>query len=200
MRRPTASIAWRGWWACLLLSTGLPLLAPAAAAAIGPRILEPVRSVPPHLAGRFRDARGFQQSSTGQYYVFDRRAHLPIAQPVLGERELVYVTECILSGWISSTGRFVTEFEKRCYGMSEAGIRREYMESLTARLSGLEMVVMGILSDAQELLTFSFGDGRSVVQSRKLMNIAKYILSTMMEDRLLAENSRKINAIHDRTA
>lgn len=46
--------------------------------------------------------------------LFDRRAHLPVAQPVLGERELVYVTECILSGWISSTGRFVTEFEKRC--------------------------------------------------------------------------------------
>lgn len=52
------------------------LLLAAAAAAIGPRILEPVRSVPPHLAGRFRDARGFQQSSTGQYYVFDRRAHM----------------------------------------------------------------------------------------------------------------------------
>lgn len=46
--------------------------------------------------------------------LFDSRAHLPIAQPLLGERELVYVTECILSGWISSTGRFVKEFEKRC--------------------------------------------------------------------------------------
>ena len=46
--------------------------------------------------------------------IYDRRAHLPVAQPVLGERELVYVTECILSGWISSTGRFVGEFEKRC--------------------------------------------------------------------------------------
>ncbi len=46
--------------------------------------------------------------------LYDRRAHLPVAQPVLGERELVYVTECILSGWISSTGRFVGEFEKRC--------------------------------------------------------------------------------------
>ena len=46
--------------------------------------------------------------------LFDRRAHLPIAQPVLGERELVYVTECILTGWISSTGRFVGEFERRC--------------------------------------------------------------------------------------
>lgn len=46
--------------------------------------------------------------------VFDRRAHLPVAQPLLGERELVYVTECILTGWISSTGRFVGEFERRC--------------------------------------------------------------------------------------
>ena len=46
--------------------------------------------------------------------LYDRRAHLPIAQPALGERELVYVTECILTGWISSTGRFVGEFERRC--------------------------------------------------------------------------------------
>ena len=94
----------------------------------------------------------------------------------------------------------MTEFESKCYGMSAADIERQYMQSITARLSGLEMVVMGILSDAQELLTFSFGDGRSVDQSRKLMNIAKYILSTMMEDKLLAQNARKINAIHDRTA
>jgi len=94
----------------------------------------------------------------------------------------------------------MTEFESKCYGMSEADIKRQYMQSITARLSGLEMVVMGILSDAQELLTFSFGDGRSVDQSRKLMNIAKYILSTMMEDKLLAENASKVHKIHDRTA
>jgi perosamine synthetase len=46
--------------------------------------------------------------------IFDRRAHLPVAQPVLGEKELVNVTECILSGWISSNGRFVGEFERLC--------------------------------------------------------------------------------------
>lgn len=46
--------------------------------------------------------------------IYDRRAHLPVAQPVLGEKELVNVTECILSGWISSTGRFVAEFERAC--------------------------------------------------------------------------------------
>src|SRR5262245_4400317 len=30
--------------------------------------------------------------------LYDRRAHLPVAQPMLGERELVNVTECILTG------------------------------------------------------------------------------------------------------
>jgi hypothetical protein len=44
----------------------------------------------------------------------------------------------------------MTEFEKNCYGMTEADIRDEYMNSLTARVSGLEMVAMGVLSDAQE--------------------------------------------------
>ena len=50
------------------------------------------------------------------------------------------------------------------------------MNSLTARLSGLEMVVMSVLSDAQELLAM----GRDE-DSRKNMNIAKFILSEMME-------------------
>jgi perosamine synthetase len=43
---------------------------------------------------------------------FDQRTHIPVSQPVLGERELVYVSECVLTGWVSSTGRFVTRFEK----------------------------------------------------------------------------------------
>src|SRR5262249_3777834 len=32
-------------------------------------------AIPAHLAGRFRDPIGFQQSRDGQYFVFDRRAH-----------------------------------------------------------------------------------------------------------------------------
>ena len=92
----------------------------------------------------------------------------------------------------------MTEFEKRCYGMSQEDIKRQYMQGITARLSGLEMVAMSVLSDAQELLTF--GHEQATDQARMNINIAKFILSEMMEDRLLAENSRKINAIHDRTA
>ena len=73
----------------------------------------------------------------------------------------------------------MTEFEKNCYGITEATIREEYMNSITAKFSGLEMVAMSVLSDAQELLTF--GHDQAMDQARKNMNIAKFILSEMMD-------------------
>jgi hypothetical protein len=75
----------------------------------------------------------------------------------------------------------MTEFEKNCYGMSTEDIRGQYMQSITARLSGLEMVAMGVLSDAQELMTF--GNKQATDQARKNINIAKFILSEMMDKR-----------------
>ena len=78
----------------------------------------------------------------------------------------------------------MTEFEKNCYGMTEADIRDEYMNSLTARVSGLEMVAMGVLSDAQELM--SFGHAQATDQARKNINIAKFILSEMMDSKVSA--------------
>ena len=75
----------------------------------------------------------------------------------------------------------MTEFEKQCYGMSTADIHEQYIHSVTARFSGIEMVIMGILSDAQELQ--SFNHAQALDQSRKLMNIAKYILSEMLEEK-----------------
>jgi perosamine synthetase len=35
-----------------------------------------------------------------------------VNEPALGERELEYVTECVRSGWVSSSGRFIAEFER----------------------------------------------------------------------------------------
>jgi hypothetical protein len=66
----------------------------------------------------------------------------------------------------------MTEFEKNCYGMTEADIREEYLNSLTARLSGVEMVVAGILSDCQEMLEMGY-DKDSI---RKQLNIAKFCI------------------------
>jgi len=76
-------------------------------------------------------------------------------------------------------GTKMTEFETKCYGMSEADIHEQYMNSSTYKYSGPEMVVMGILSDAQELMTF--GHDQATDQARKNINIAKFILSEMLE-------------------
>ena len=73
----------------------------------------------------------------------------------------------------------MTEFEKNCYGMTEADIREQYMQSITAKFSGLEMVAMSVLSDAQELMAMG-----ATEQSRKTINIAKFILSEMMEQKM----------------
>jgi hypothetical protein len=70
----------------------------------------------------------------------------------------------------------MTEFESKCYGMSQSDIQEQYMNGLTAKLSGLEMVAMGVLSDAQELIAMGNDE-----MARKQINIAKYILSEMMD-------------------
>ena len=81
------------------------------------------------------------------------------------------------------------EDEKRMFGMSQEDIRTYYMESITAEVSGLEMVVAGILSDCQEMIAAGvrIENGSPVVsplaveQVRKQMNVAKFILFEMMD-------------------
>jgi perosamine synthetase len=38
---------------------------------------------------------------------------IPVNEPLLGERELEYVAECVRTGWVSSSGKFINEFEER---------------------------------------------------------------------------------------
>ena len=45
--------------------------------------------------------------------IFDTRVYFPVAEPKFGEAELRYVSECILTGWVSSAGKFVTKFEEQ---------------------------------------------------------------------------------------
>ena len=79
----------------------------------------------------------------------------------------------------------MTEFETKCYGMSTEDIREQYMQSFTAKFSGLEMVVMSILSDQQEMLAMGAGP-RAVEHVRKQLNVAKFILSEIMQDQVAA--------------
>ena len=72
--------------------------------------------------------------------------------------------------------------ETKMYGMTAVQIRAQYMKSLTAKFSGQEMVVMGILSDCQEMLGMGAGP-RSVEYVRQQMNVAKFILCEMMDNK-----------------
>ena len=63
------------------------------------------------------------------------------------------------------------------FGMSVNNIHQEYINSITAKLSGQEMVVMSILSDCQEMLERNYDND----DIRKQLNVAKYILSEMMD-------------------
>jgi perosamine synthetase len=38
---------------------------------------------------------------------------IPVNEPVLGDQELQYVSECVRTGWISSAGKFIDEFEQK---------------------------------------------------------------------------------------
>jgi hypothetical protein len=68
----------------------------------------------------------------------------------------------------------MTHEEELMFGMSKGQIEQEYIKSFTTMMSGIEMTVISILSDAQHVMEFGQHD-------RKMMNVAKYILSKELE-------------------
>jgi hypothetical protein len=81
--------------------------------------------------------------------------------------------------------------EIEVYGMTREDIEEFYINSITAKLSGLEMVVAGILSDCQEL-------AGNTEQVRKQLNVAKFILFRMMdEDDARAQFRKKVASLKD---
>jgi len=51
-------------------------VAAPALLALSTVVLRSADSIPAHIAGRFRDATGFERSASGQYFVFDRRSQI----------------------------------------------------------------------------------------------------------------------------
>ena len=78
----------------------------------------------------------------------------------------------------------MTEFESKCYGMSEDEMRARYGNY--AKVVGTEMFVAGLLSDCQELMTMGQSDRirmQNEERVRKQLNVAKFILFEMMHQR-----------------
>jgi len=81
--------------------------------------------------------------------LFDRRMRLPVAEPSLSDKELQYVSECILTGWISSAGKFVTRFEEALADFCGSG----YAISTSSGTTALHLA----------LLAFEIGAGDEVI-------------------------------------
>lgn len=83
----------------------------------------------------------------------------------------------------------MTQYQREIamYGMTTEDIKEQYIDSITAKCSGLEMVVAGILSDVQELTAYQHAaDVNSKATKeliRKQLNVAKFILFEMMDQR-----------------
>jgi perosamine synthetase len=45
--------------------------------------------------------------------VNSKQSFIPVAEPLLAGNELEYVTDCVRSGWVSSLGKYVRDFEQR---------------------------------------------------------------------------------------
>ena len=78
--------------------------------------------------------------------------------------------------------------EVQMFGMSEDALREQYMNSISAKLSGLEMVIAGILSDAQEMMAYPCAEDAVMEAAakesvRKQLNVAKFILFEMMNQK-----------------
>jgi perosamine synthetase len=64
---------------------------------------------------------------------------IPMAEPVLGGRELEYVTQCVTTNWISSQGSFVKRFEE----MLGALIGAEHVVSCSNGTAALHLALLG---------------------------------------------------------
>lgn len=70
----------------------------------------------------------------------NKTASFPVAKTSLGSNELAYVSEAILSGWVSSAGSFVKKFENLCAKF----INTKYAVSCSSGTAGLHLVMRAL--------------------------------------------------------
>jgi hypothetical protein len=76
--------------------------------------------------------------------------------------------------------------EVRMYGCTEAQMREAIESSITFKFSGAAMVAAGMMSDAQEMVSYGPYDSDTLANimedQRQLLNRAKFVLFTYIMD------------------
>ncbi len=83
----------------------------------------------------------------------DKVGFVPVNEPLLNGNEKKYLCECIDTGWISSEGPFVKEFEEKM----SASVGRKYGIAVSSGTAALEVAVQALnISDGDEVLMPTF--------------------------------------------
>jgi hypothetical protein len=77
------------------------------------------------------------------------------------------------------------DFDLQCYGCNAAEFIAQIQGCITYQLSGANMVVAGLMSDAQEEMAMG-----AVERARQTLNRAKLILGEIMDGNLIANVAR----------
>lgn len=72
------------------------------------------------------------------YHLYDKRRHIAVAKPLLDEDELKLVSECIITGWVSSGGPFVNRFEE----LMADYCNTKYAIACSSATSGLHLALL----------------------------------------------------------
>jgi len=118
----------------------LPLLLVIAAPAPRVEILRSTGGLPAHIAGMFRDPFGFQQTDSGQYIVFDRRAHAIYA--IAGDAATKIVDIGAEPGRVLEPTAFDLDPSDGSFVVADAPLRRPRVQLFTVdgrRLAGFTL-------------------------------------------------------------
>ena len=132
---PVASVFRRKKHAAILLPL---LLIPAPASRV--EILQSTGGLPAHIAGSFRDPFGFQQTDSGEYFVFDRRAHAVFT--IAGDAPKKIVDIGAEPGRVLDPTAFDIDPADGSFVVADAPLRRPRVQVFTAegrRLAGFTL-------------------------------------------------------------
>jgi hypothetical protein len=119
-------------------------------------VLRSTGGLPAHIAGSFQRPLGFQQSDSGQYFVFDRRAHA--VYTVVGDAAKKIIEIGAEPGRIIDPTAFDIDPADGTFVIADAPLRRQRIQVFTAsggRLSGFTLAAKEVARVTLESVVLS---------------------------------------------
>ena len=126
---------------------------------------------------------------------------IPVSQPSIGDKEVTYVSEAVRSGWVSSLGRYIEDFEKQF--AAYCGSR--YALTTSNGTTGLHLALMaaGVKSGDEVIvpdLTFiATANAVAYIGAKPVLvdvDSETLCISTVAIERAITQRSRAIVPVH----